>query len=314
MDFYFRSALAPSSQRTYASAQHGYLKFCTTFHFTPLPVSEHQLCQFAAHSAGRSLTHSTTKGYLAAILHMQIAAGLPDPGMSNMPKLEGVIKGIKTTRARTMTTSRTRLPITPPILRSLGAVWEAQGLSHDTIMLWAAVTLCFFGFMRSGELTVPSDQAFDPSTHLTVGDVTVDDGANPSMLKLHLKTSKTDPFRRGVAVVVGRTNDKLCPVSATLAYLIRRGTGPGFLFQFKDGQNAVYGSSPSSVSLGRTQPEELRWPFLQNGAATTAHTCGLGDATIQMLGRWSSSAYLVYIRTPKEQLASLSSVLSTATS
>ncbi len=56
-------------------------------------------------------------------------------------------------------------------------------------MLWAAATLCFFGFMRSGELTVPSDSAFDPAIHLTMEDITVNDIAKPSMLKLLLKAS-----------------------------------------------------------------------------------------------------------------------------
>ena len=46
------------------------------------------------------------------------------------------------------------------------------------------------------------------------------------------------------------------------------------------------------------------------GAVPTSSACGLNDSTIQMLGRWLSSAYLVYIQTPREQLASVSAVLS----
>ncbi len=56
-------------------------------------------------------------------------------------------------------------------------------------MLWAASTVCFFSFLRAGELTIPSGNAFDPTTHLTVEDISIDDIANPSMLKLHLKAS-----------------------------------------------------------------------------------------------------------------------------
>ncbi len=36
-----------------------------------------------------------------------------------------------------------------------------------------------------------------PLTQLTVEDITIDDVANPSMLKLHLKA---EPFRKGVDV------------------------------------------------------------------------------------------------------------------
>lgn len=35
------------------------------------------------------------------------------------------------------------------------------GSKWDHIMLWAACLLCFFGFLRSGEITVPSNSMFD---------------------------------------------------------------------------------------------------------------------------------------------------------
>ena len=39
------------------------------------------------------------------------------------------------------------------------------------------------------------------------------------------------------------------------------------------------------------------------GAATAAAQAGLEDSTIQLLGRWSSGAFLRYIRMPREQLS-----------
>ena len=230
-----------------------------------------------------------------------------------MPKLEGVLRGIKATQARTPTSTHTRLPITPPIIKRVGEVWEALGPSQDHIMLWAAVTLAFFGFLRSGEVTVPSDSAFDPAAHLTFDDVKVDNITNPTLLKIRLKASKTDPFRNGIDIVVGRTNNKLCPVTAVLAYLAARGNGPGFLFKFQDGRHLTKPRFVEAVrqALGRAgfDPKAYTGHSFRIGAATTANACGLNDSTIQMLGRWSSSAYLVYVRTPREQLATYSSVL-----
>ena len=120
------------------------------------------------------------------------------------------------------------------MIMAIGGVWEAHGLSQDQAMLWAAVTL--YGFLRSGEVTVLSDSAFDPATHIMFEDINVDDTTNPTLLKLRLKASKTDPFRKGIDVVVGRTNNKLCPVAAVLAYLALRGNGLGFLLKFQDGK------------------------------------------------------------------------------
>ena len=101
-------------------------------------------------------------------------------------------------------------------------------------MLWAAASLCFFGFFRSGELTVPTEAGYDPDTHLSFEDVSVDSLSNPQSLQVHLKASKTDPFRTGVKVFVGRTNCPLCPVAAVLCYMAQRGAAAGPLFQFTD--------------------------------------------------------------------------------
>ena len=103
-------------------------------------------------------------------------------------------------------------------------------------MLWAAATLCFFGFLRSGVITVPSDSEFDDTAHLTFRDVAIDRLQAPSMLRVRIKASKSDPIRVGVDVVVGKVDGPLCPVSALLGYLLVRGAGPGPLFRFEDGK------------------------------------------------------------------------------
>ena len=45
------------------------------------------------------------------------------------------------------------------------------------------------------------------------------------------------------------------------------------------------------------------------GAATTAAARGIGDATIQTLGRWKSDSYTRYIRIPRNELSTLSGTL-----
>ena len=100
VDFYFQHAIANSTQRTYASAQSRFLSFCREFSLQPLPVNEALLCRFASFLALQNLSHSSIKGYLSAISRLQIARGLPDPLISQMAKLEGVVRGIKSQQAR----------------------------------------------------------------------------------------------------------------------------------------------------------------------------------------------------------------------
>jgi len=59
--------------------------------------------------------------------------------------------------------------------------------------------------------------------------------SNPSLLRVRIKGSKTDPFREGANIFLRRAHNKLCQVETMLAYLAIRGSAPGFLFKFADG-------------------------------------------------------------------------------
>ena len=93
----------------------------------------------------------------------------------------------------------------------------------------------FFVFLRTGELTVPTGSSYNPSVHLSVGDIAVDHPSRPLFVRVTIKQLKTDPFRKGVDLFTGRTSTDLCPVAAVLDYLQARGTSPGQLFCFADG-------------------------------------------------------------------------------
>ena len=102
-------------------------------------------------------------------------------------------------------------------------------------MLWAACCTCFYGFLRSGEVTVSSMDEYDPEADLSEGDVSLDDLVNPTVVRVHIKASKTDPFRQDVYVSLGATRNDLCPVAAVSAYLAVRGRDPGPFFRFASG-------------------------------------------------------------------------------
>ena len=125
-----------------------------------------------------------------------------------------------------------RLPITPAILHKLSYVWSESAADPDTKLIWAACCLCFFTFLRAGEMTTPDEGGYDPSMHLSYKDIALDDPRRPSFIRVSIKQSKTDPFRKGVCLYVGRTDSDLCPVAALLRYLQCRGVAPGPLFMF----------------------------------------------------------------------------------
>ena len=67
----------------------------------------------------------------------------------------------------------TQAPKTPAFLRQVREVWK-DNPERENIMLWAVMCLCFFGFLRSGEVVAPGDCDWDPTQHLTFSDVKVD--------------------------------------------------------------------------------------------------------------------------------------------
>ena len=81
-------------------------------------------------------------------------------------------------------------------------------------------------------MTVLSDHSFDPAVHLGVGDLALDHASSPSALRITIKRSKTDPFRHGVDLWVGKTGSDLGPVAAVLDYPSRRGGPAWVLFWF----------------------------------------------------------------------------------
>ena len=260
------------------------------------------------------LKHRTVKAYLSAVRHLHIAEGESDPFQPSLQRLEYIFRGIKRCEAEKGAEKRERLPTSPHILRQIQASWEATATNPDVIMLWAACCLAFFGFLRAGEMTVPSDTAYDPSMHLNFSDVAVDDPSSPAVIKVTIKQSKTDPFRKGVDLFVGKTNTDLCPVKALLKYLVVRGTQEGPLFSFQDGrlltrQRFVEEVCKALQQAGIDQSRYCGHSF-RIGAATTAAARGMEDSVIKTLGRWRSLAYLDYVRIPRDQLAQYSCLLS----
>ena len=169
-------------------------------------------------------------------------------------------------------------------------------------MLWAAATMCFFGFLRSGEVAVPSDRAFDPSVQLAYADVRIDSQVSPRILEFRLKVSKTDPFQRGDNLYW--QNGERAMLAAALDYMVRRGSGQGPLFLFEDGRYLTRERFVVAVRMALRRagldPTWYAGHSFRTGAATTAAQRGIQDLLIKTLGRWESAAYTVYVRTSLE--------------
>ena len=129
---------------------------------------------------------------------------------------------------------------------------------------------------------------------------------------MQIKGSKTDPFRKGAYIHIGHGCPPLCAVHSVISYLASRGDRLGPLFLFQNGQplsRALLTDLLRQIVASANIPGNFSSHSSRIGAATVAARNGVPDHLIQALGRWSSSAYQLYIRTPSESLAAQSTKL-----
>ena len=155
------ASVAPSTRKTYLSGQNKYFSFCKGVQLCYLPLTENKAYLFVAYLVDSKLKHSTIKGYLSAVRRLQVVAGMGDPFAGSWPRLECALKGVKRAAAVSGVEATVRLPVTPKILKLLRSVWSGNSSGFDSVMLWTAGCMCYFGFLRSGEVTVPSLKEYD---------------------------------------------------------------------------------------------------------------------------------------------------------
>ena len=178
--------IAESTQQTYQSGLRKFESFCSQYAFTPPPASSLTLQYFCTYES-QSVSYKTIKVYLAAIRLYHIENNMPDPTDDNLLHL--VCRGICHLQGDSQCT---RLPITINLMRTIKEqLRQSTYTLQEQQMLWTAFTMAFYGFFRvSGLINLHwSDVSF--SLH---------------HISVTLHQSKTDPFRRGCAVKIFKTN------------------------------------------------------------------------------------------------------------
>ena len=82
---------------------------------------------------------------------------------------------------------------------------------------------------------MPKDEVYDPTTHLTVADIAMNNTQRLSSLQVPIRQLKSDLLWKGIYLYVGKMRSALCPVEAMLQHLRLHGMGMGALFCYKDG-------------------------------------------------------------------------------
>ena len=131
--------VALSTRHTYRAGLRSYQQFCDQFNIQQFLATSLTLRYFCTSIAQR-VSYKTIKVYLAGIRLEHLERGLHDPTDDKLLQL--LCTGIKRSQG---TTSRTRLPITTDLLRSLKTQLRNDP-SYSLLekrLLWSAFTLAF---------------------------------------------------------------------------------------------------------------------------------------------------------------------------
>ena len=279
-----------------------------------LPVSSDTLCLWVAYSATR-LSYKTIRVYLHGIATTHVELGYPNP-LESGGTIWRMYTGAKRLQGEGI--ARTRLPITVEILEQLER-WQ-DVTSPDGLLLRAAMWLGTCGLLRSGEFaTRGRDSVLLRRSDLIFVDHQGAESAGPpapgtlDYIKLRLRQSKTDPFRRGVDVVVSQRR----AVGAMLHYLsaVRHTHPDAPLFLFRSGKELtvsalVAGTQALLQKAGIANPQLYLGHSFRRGGATSLHLAGLPDTIIKAMGRWRSFAFAAYVDTSVTQLVEAGLALS----
>jgi hypothetical protein len=300
--------LAKSTWSTYATAKR-MLAMCGKAKKKRMdfPLQEDDVLEFVGWLAGeRKVKAGTISSYLAGLRQLHLLEGMEPPAIrSDLVKflLQGK-KNMDNIKARTEG-SRKRLPMTIAVMKLLKEEirrWEVK--IDQKLLTWAIATIAFHGAFRIHELLNRVEGDFA----LLGRDVKVKtDSEMKRRIEIKLKCPKENRSGKVVIVDIFESGGTLCPVKAFTRWQDRRKSEDEIPIFRDDKGIPVTGRKMNSwlKTLLEKHVDYDKARFTSHsfriGLATTLGTLGFSTDDIKEAGRWSSNAYQVYMRLPRQR-------------
>ena len=284
---------------TYANRRsqlRAYLLF--TFHagLTPFPVSADTLDLYITFLSRSVRSFQTVKNYVDGLRFYSELLGYSYEHLSSDFMVKLTLRGLKHVLS---TRPKRKLPITVHILLSIHRTLDFRNIVH--VVMWAAMLVCFFGFLRKSNLVPASAKQFDPTKHLTRQSLLW--GHDEVILQLFW--SKTDQFQSEIVQLpLPRIPDSpLCPVSA-LRHMIERVPAPSraplFVLPHHSSMYTITHTSfvsyvrsfISTIGLDATQ---YSGHSFRRGMAQYASSLNGSFPALMIAGNWRSSSVYAYL-------------------
>lgn len=305
------AGLSPSTRKGYQTAIRSYEYFTKNQGVTTWPATVELLEEWTANRLMGSTTPmqgqvkpDTMASYLSAIRSWHV-----DHEFSlapfEAPRIRLLLQGGKSFFP---SAKAVRLPITKDILTALTSQISPDNIND--LNLDAAFKVAWAGFMRLGELTYTHAEKIHSSfrdLHLTRSDITFSE--HDQYVTLRLKKSKTDVNHTGALIMLAKTQDPTCPVTALRA-LFTRDPQPAYAPLFSHDNKSftrryVIAQLRSRLSAIGVSSTNYSGHSFWKGAAQHASNNGMLEEDIQKLGRWSGESFRLYYVTSAQMLYNL---------
>lgn len=293
------ASYATSTRETYGSGLLIYHIFCDSRVIAEperCPVSSTLMLAFIASCAG-SYSGKTLATYVFAVRAWHIIHGLE--WHMHDTELKAALTGAANL-APPASRKPKRAPWTIDLLKAIFAVLDDSNPLHVAVKSAAAVI--FFAAARSGEFLHKTLSSFDPTQHVKPSDLSKKaDREGHWVTAAHLPVTKS--AREGEDVAWGPQQMPEVDPDTLLAehYRVNNPAPEGALFAWRhpNGPRPLTKSefmkciNNAAVSLGM---ESLQGHGLRIGATLEYLLRGLSFETVKAIGRWSSDAFLLYLR------------------
>jgi len=256
----------------------------------------------------RKVKASTIENYLAGVRQLHIVKGMDPPAIkSELVKL--VLKGKANSDAieKRKHSEARRMPITLKVLTLLKECirrWTAS--PGEKRLTWAVSTLAFAGSFRIGELLCRSESEFDPDFDLLSEDITVtEDEKGRGKLSVKLKCPKENKTGIETIVDVFQTDNATCPVKAFRKWQENSRGEQGQPAFRQDCGRPLTGKKLNVILKKLLSPHfdyekgTFTTHSFRSGVPSMMGAAGMSEKDIKAVGRWSSRAYMHYVKKPR---------------
>lgn len=286
---------APNSWRNLVTHCNKYREFCELLTITPFPITEQNLCRYLAFLTFSLTSSDSVLNYVAGLKKLHAFARTPFPELTKYS--DTVFKGIKRVLAHQVKQSE---PITPQILKQIATLVDLS--NHKEVVMFTALVVGFYMFLRSSNLTAKTQTSFDPQKNLTRQDIRL--AHNVALIEV--RWSKTIQFleRKLLFPIIRILDEDICPITwlvRMVAMVPATPTDPAFCV-FNRQQKLVPLTYRQLSDQLKNWIERIQLPSdrfslhgIRRGGATFAFESDVAAQSIMVLGDWVSDSFCRYI-------------------